>query len=75
MERQQVAIKQSVKLTVRQAAEMAQVSVALVYQWCDEKRLPHYRFGGDGRRGRILINANDLTKFIEGCRVERHSFL
>lgn len=56
-------------LTVKQAASRAGVSSALVYQWCDERRLVHYRCGGQGRRGKILIHPADLDAFLEGCKV------
>jgi excisionase family DNA binding protein len=58
------------KLTVRQAAERAGVSSALVYQWCHEHRLPHYRVGGRGRRGKILIDPADLDAFLASLKVE-----
>jgi hypothetical protein len=44
------------KLTVKEAGVIAGVSPALVYQWCQEQRLPHYGFGSEGRRGKILID-------------------
>jgi excisionase family DNA binding protein len=49
-----------VKLTVKQAAERAGVSPSLVYGWCQEHRLRHYRFGGKGRRGKIMVEECDL---------------
>jgi excisionase family DNA binding protein len=63
------------KLTAKQAAQQAGVSLALVYAWCQEQRLPHYRFGGEGRRGKIMIDEADLTQFLEECRVARHPLL
>ena len=63
------------KLTPKLAADRANVSVSLIYKWCAEGRLPHYRFGRDGRRGRILIDPVDLEKFIAECRKERPSLL
>ena len=57
------------KLNVKQAAERAGVSESLLYQLCSEGRLPHYRLGGRGRRGKILIAAEDLDAFMESCRV------
>jgi excisionase family DNA binding protein len=56
------------KLTPKEAAEVAQVSSTLIYQWCDEG-LPHYRFGGKGKRGRIFIDPADLERFIESKKV------
>jgi excisionase family DNA binding protein len=58
------------KLTPKQAAALAGVSVKLIYIWCEEKRLPHFRMGSKKRRGRIYIEATDLAAFIETCRVE-----
>ena len=63
------------KLTVKQAGEQAGVSLALIYQWCQEQRLPHYRFGTEGKRGKILIDPGDLDRFMQECRVERHELL
>ncbi len=51
-------------LSVKEAAERVGVSPALVYQWCDERRLAHFRFGGRGRRGKILIDPADLDAFL-----------
>lgn len=56
-------------LTVKQAAKRIGVSPALIYQWCDERRLPHFRCGGSGRRGRILIDETDLDNFLQSMRV------
>jgi excisionase family DNA binding protein len=58
------------RLTAREAAEYAGISPALVYKLCDERRLPHYRVGGCGRRGKILIDADDLDTFLASCRQE-----
>jgi excisionase family DNA binding protein len=58
------------KLTPKQAAGIAGVSVSLIYQWCEERRLTHYRCGTKGRRGRILIERADLLQFLQCCRVE-----
>jgi excisionase family DNA binding protein len=57
------------KLSVKQAAERAGVSLALLYQWCDERRLAHYRCGGEGKRGKILIAEEDLDGFLQSVRV------
>mgnify|MGYP003447544378 CR=1 FL=1 len=57
-------------LTVKEAAERAGVSESLIYQWCDERRLPHYRVGGRGKRGKILVSPRDLDAFMESLRVE-----
>ncbi len=57
------------KLTPRQASQRAGVSPSLIYQWCEERRLPHFRCGRRGRRGRILIEDTDLDAFLESCKV------
>jgi excisionase family DNA binding protein len=59
-----------VKLTIKQAAERAGLSPSLVYGWCQEHRLRHYRFGGKGRRGKIMVEVSDLDTFLEECVVE-----
>jgi len=56
-------------LTVKEAAQRARVCRAMVYQWCDEGRLAHYRFGGRGKRGKILIEAADLEDFLQAQKV------
>ena len=56
-------------LTVKQAAVRAGVSAALVYQWADERRLIHYRLGGQGKRGKVMIDPDDLDAFLVTCRV------
>jgi excisionase family DNA binding protein len=57
------------KLAVKEAAKAAGVSQALIYEWCHERRLKHYRFGTKGRRGKILIEESDLAAFLESCTV------
>ena len=62
-------------LTPKEAAVKARVSPSLIYTLCNEQRLPHYRIGTDGKRGRILIDPADLDRFIQECRQERHPLL
>jgi hypothetical protein len=57
------------KITPRQAALRASVSISMIYQWCQERLLPHYRCGAKGRRGKILIEDTDLEAFLAGCKV------
>jgi excisionase family DNA binding protein len=57
-------------LTPKQAADRIGVSDSLVYQWCEQGVLAHYRFGGEGKRGRILIEATDFDAFLVSCRQE-----
>jgi excisionase family DNA binding protein len=58
------------RLTVKQAASHAGVSRSMIYQWVEERRLPHTRLGGKGRRGKIFVEQADLDAFLAGCRVE-----
>ena len=62
-------------LTVKEAGKLASLSPALIYQLCREQRLVHYRFGTEGKRGKILIDPKDLEQFMRQCRVERHPLL
>lgn len=32
--------------------------------------LPHYRMGGKGKRGKILIEEASLDAFLQSCKVE-----
>lgn len=58
------------KLTPKQAAVRAVVSLSLVYQWCQEGALVHYRVGRSGKRGHIRIDEADLVAFLDGCKKE-----
>jgi excisionase family DNA binding protein len=55
-------------LTVAEAAGRIGVSESLVYQWINERLLPHYRFGGKGKRGKVMIEEADLSAFLANCR-------
>jgi excisionase family DNA binding protein len=57
-------------LTPKQAAVKAGVSSSLVYEWCAQGLLPHYRFGRQGRRGSIRIEEAELEAFLVRCRQE-----
>jgi excisionase family DNA binding protein len=56
-------------LTVKEAAASKGLSTQLIYLWCEERRLPHYRLGGRGRRGRILIDPGDFDAFLATLKV------
>lgn len=62
-------------MTPKEAAQYVGVSSSLIYQWLEEQRLAHYRFGREGRRGRILIDPRDLDRLMQECRVDRHPLL
>ena len=57
-------------LTPKQAAERLGVSDSLVYEWCAQGLLKHYRFGGKGRRGCIRIEEAELEDFLARSRQE-----
>lgn len=57
------------KLTPREAAEYLGVSVSLVYQLAEERRIVHYRLGGAGKRGRLFFLTSDLDDFLGSCKV------
>lgn len=63
------------RLTAKQAADRARVSVSLIYQWCAERRLRHLRVGARGRRGKILIEEEDLEAFLLACEVAESDLL
>ena len=54
-------------LTPKQVAERVGVSDSLVYEWCSQGLLRHFRFGGKGRRGCIRIEQPDLEEFMARC--------
>jgi excisionase family DNA binding protein len=57
-------------LTVKQVAERLRISASLVYSWCEDQILPHYRMGGKGKRGKILIEEAVLDAFLQSRKVE-----
>jgi excisionase family DNA binding protein len=63
------------RLSPKQAADRAGVSVSLVYAWCREHRLAHFRVGREGKRGRIRIDPADLDAFVRTLRQGSHPLL
>lgn len=59
-----------VMLTVKQVAERLRISASLVYGWCEDHVLPHYRMGSKGKRGKILIEETVLDAFLKSRKVE-----
>jgi excisionase family DNA binding protein len=57
-------------MTVKQVATKLRVSASLVYGWCEDHLLPHYRMGGKGKRGKILIEEAVLDCFLQSRKVE-----
>ena len=58
------------RLSAKEAATQIGVSERLVYVWCEQRKLRHFRMSRDGKRGRILIDEADLDEFVEGFAVE-----
>jgi excisionase family DNA binding protein len=58
-------------LTPKEARERLQgkVSLNMIYQAIEGRRLPHYRVSGGGKRGKILIDEADLLTWLESCKV------
>jgi hypothetical protein len=58
-------------VTVKQFAERAEISLSLAYALIEEGRVPHVRrIGQRGRRGKIVVSEEGLTKFLESCEVQ-----
>jgi len=56
-------------LTIRQAALKACVCESVVRGWVRDGRLAHYRLGGRGKAGKILIAAEDLDGRLANFKV------
>lgn len=57
-------------ISPKAAAKLAGVSESLVYEWVRRRLLRHYRFGANGKGGKIQIDVTDLEAFLASCRVE-----
>jgi excisionase family DNA binding protein len=55
-------------LTPKTAAERLGVSISLIYQLCSEGTLQCFRIGRKDRRGKVLIDEQDLQAYVEQCR-------
>lgn len=60
-------------LSVKEVAQRVKVSEAIVRAWITSGKLPHYRLGAPGRRGKIAVKPEDLETFLASCRVEPNS--
>jgi excisionase family DNA binding protein len=58
-------------MTAKEAAERCGISVSLIYQLASENRIPHYRIGRLGRRGKLVFDEEGIRQFLENCRVEK----
>lgn len=55
-------------LSVNMIRDRCGVSKALIYSWIESGALPHYRFGRKGRRGKIMVQEDELEGFLAGMR-------
>ena len=46
------------------------VSQSLLYLWIEQRELAHFRLGGKGRRGRIMIDEDDFATFLASRKIE-----
>jgi excisionase family DNA binding protein len=58
------------KMTVKQFAEKAEISLSLAYQLIAEGQVPHRRMGQRGKRGAIRITEEDFERFIKSTKIE-----
>jgi excisionase family DNA binding protein len=58
-----------VKLTVKEAAARASVCESVIRGWIKSGLLPHYRLGLPGRRGKIVIEVEDLDGMLANFKV------
>ena len=56
-------------LTVKQSAAHACVCESIIRRWIAAGRLPHYRLGGPGRRGKIMIEVEDLDGLLASFKL------
>ena len=58
-------------LCPREVANRLGVSLSLVYQLCKDRKLRHYRLGGQSRRGSIKIEESEVQRYLGECmRIE-----
>ena len=57
-------------MTAKEAAVKLEVSLSLLYQLIQEKRIRHRRIGGRNRRGAIRIDEDAIEAFKEECSAE-----
>lgn len=57
-------------LTIKQAAQHAHVCISMVRGWIRDRLLTHHRRGSRGRRGKILIDSDDLDQLLASMKVE-----
>jgi len=57
-------------LTPKEAKERLRISLSLVYQLVDERRLKAIRIGGEGKRGKVLIEESEIERFVRQLKDE-----
>ncbi|MBL8795248.1 MAG: helix-turn-helix domain-containing protein [Planctomycetia bacterium] len=58
-------------LTIKQLCEKyPYLCPSTVYLWVEQRQLPHYRLGGKGRRGRIVVDEADFAAFLASRKVD-----
>lgn len=57
--------KKSSKISVRQAAEKAGVSVNTVHNWIKQRKITGYDYGG-----KVVVEEKVLNKFLEDSKIE-----
>lgn len=57
-------------LTVAECAGRACVCESIVRSWISSGRLPHFRVGAAGKRGKILVQVEDLDGLMASFKVE-----
>lgn len=58
-------------LTVAEAAKHARVCESIIRQWVASGALPHYRLGAQGKRGKIMIEVEDLDGVLASFKVSK----
>jgi excisionase family DNA binding protein len=51
-------------LTPKEAKDLLHISLSLVYQLCEERRIKAIRIGAKGKRGKILIKEEEVERFL-----------
>ncbi len=63
-------------LTIKKLCEKhTYLCPSTVYAWIEEGELAHYRLGGKGKKGRIVIDEADFAAFLASRKVEANQRL
>jgi excisionase family DNA binding protein len=58
-------------LTVKEVAKQTRVCERIVRGWITSGELAHIPLGARGRRGKIMVDSDDLAAFINSRKVKR----